>query len=239
MLLPKIGVSRVDETPFAPLTRRLSDFIVPRLPLAVTPNHVTVFGCIAALLAGGAFYLAGFHKLWFIVAAIALFVYSIADCVDGTLARSRRMVSEKGFFLDIFLDDVAFAGLYLGLAFAHYTVFEIVALGAIIHLLSDVVVTLRIHLRDQHVIPSFGPTEICWLLVLGAMLTLWRDAPLVVVGGRGLGWFDFGFIAGTAGGLIELVLSARTLYRELEGPVQTTETKDDTGEDMPAAEDAP
>src|SRR5262249_12442127 len=103
-------------SPMAALGRRLARRLVPWVPQGVTPNQLTVLGLGCLVLAGLAFYLGSFERRWMLVGVAGVYVQWLSDHLDGTLARQRGLVSERGFFLDLFLDAVGLACLLLGLA---------------------------------------------------------------------------------------------------------------------------
>lgn len=76
-------------------------------------------------MAGLAFFLAGFNPIWFLVAELAVVVHWLADHLDGHLARARGLTSDRGLFLDMYLDMVSVTFLFYGIASASYASFQI------------------------------------------------------------------------------------------------------------------
>lgn len=93
------------------LNRRLSDPVsrlLAKTPL--TPNQASWAALAVAVLAFASFVLG-----WSIVAGVLVQLSSIADGVDGSLARLKGMASDFGGFLDAVLDRYADALILLGL----------------------------------------------------------------------------------------------------------------------------
>lgn len=193
----------------------LSGRLVPRIPAGVRPNHVTWMGFGSALMAAGAFYLGGFSRWWLLLAALGVFLMWLADTVDGDLARSRSMTSERGYFLDEALDTLSHMAMYLAIALASYTTFQVIIMVPIIHLMHEKLIGLWVHLRGEHVFPALAGTQVSLLMIAGALLTFVSADPLVFVGDLALGWFDLMVMAGSVWGLADLVSSGRRLYGEL------------------------
>jgi phosphatidylglycerophosphate synthase len=83
----------------------------------VTPNQVTLVQPLLAALAG---YLITFDDAWHLIAAAVAFeIRSILDCVDGTLARAKKMSSASGHAIDAFADWLGVVFLYTGI-FWHF-----------------------------------------------------------------------------------------------------------------------
>ncbi len=83
----------------------------------LTPNQITIISLLLGLTA--AFLFSFGSSLYLKLGAIALFLYSILDCVDGEIARLKHLESEFGKLLDslvgIFKDVFVVLGLCFGL----------------------------------------------------------------------------------------------------------------------------
>jgi len=186
------------------------------VPPTMSANQVTLMSGGCGLLAALALYLASFDALWFVVAALLVWLHWAADNIDGHVARARNQCSQAGRFLDIFLDATCFAALGIGLAFADYTLFPIIAVATILCLLQYVLTLLWIALTRVWPFPVFGPAEASLTLIVMALLMLVLPAELLVVGDWRLSLFDIGFALTIPSSLITLVVSALALYRHLQ-----------------------
>jgi phosphatidylglycerophosphate synthase len=189
--------------------------LVPWCPAWLAPEAIALSSLAFSIAAAIAFYLASFALSWLWVAALLLVARSVADCLDGEIARLRGLASEHGMFLDILLDDLSFTAMFLGLACATYANFAIIAVAALVYLLNDIMLNLRIHFLRRHEIPVVSPVEICAMMVLGCALTFFFPQALLSFRGEPLGWFDLLALFASAYGIIEFSVSARRLYLEL------------------------
>ncbi len=94
-----------------PLARRLTPLA---LRLGLTPNQVTLGSVVVGLGAAAAFALGGRGGL--VAGALLLQVSLVVDCVDGDVARYRRMFSPLGAWLDASTDRLKEFACYGGLA---------------------------------------------------------------------------------------------------------------------------
>lgn len=205
-----------DPSPMTWLGHLLARRLVPHLPDWVTPNQLTLVGLGCMATAGLAFYLGSFDRRWMLLGVAGVFAQWFADHLDGDLARMRGLASERGFFLDLFLDAVGVACLLVGLAFAHYTAFVPVALYLVVGQLRVMLLLHWIMLRRSFRIPWPGPSDAPMLVSILTALTFAYDGPLLSVTGRGLGWWDLTALLLTLVLLVEGVGSAVRLARQLE-----------------------
>jgi phosphatidylglycerophosphate synthase len=209
-------LDKQDNGALVPFERWMGTTGAALVPQGVSPNQITLLGGAFGVLAGVAFYLASFHKLWFAVGAVLVFLHWAADNVDGHVARSRNQTSEAGRFLDIFLDGVTFAALGIGLACASYAQFPIVAVATIFCLLQYILTVLWIALTDIWPFPPFGPAEASLTLIVMAVLMLFLPAELFTLWGRSFSLIDAAFALTIPNSAVGLFISARQLYRHLQ-----------------------
>ncbi len=81
------------------------------LRIGLTPDHVTIIGTTAVVLAALLAYPSG--RLFAGTLVIAVFVF--ADSLDGTMARLSGLTSDWGAFLDSTLDRLSDAAIFAGL----------------------------------------------------------------------------------------------------------------------------
>jgi len=196
--------------------RWLTARLAPPCPAWVQPEAIVIAGLALSLAAAIALHLAGVAPGWFWAATVLLLARTIADCLDGEIARRRSLVSDHGMFLDIFIDDLSFTAIFLGIATASYADFAVIAIAALIYLLNDVLLNLRIHFLRRHEIPAVSPVEVCVLMIVGCGLTYFFPQMLFTFFGCAFGWFDALAALGSAYGIYELLTSARRLYVELK-----------------------
>lgn len=97
-----------------PIARRIVRLL---MHTPVTPNQVTLVQPLFAALAG---YLVTFNDPRYLLGAAAAFEFrSILDCVDGGLARAKKMSSPAGHAIDAVADWLGVVFLYIGI-FVHF-----------------------------------------------------------------------------------------------------------------------
>ncbi len=211
---------RYDPSPMAKLGYAIARRIEPRLPASVTPNRVTVFGCASMAVAGLAFYLAGLHPIWFVVAEIAVILQFLADHLDGHLARERGLTSDRGLFLDMYLDMVSVICLLYGIACAPYASFQIIVTYLIIVVMRGLVLAHWVHFKQREVLPLFGLADVPVLVGVCAALTWYHPSAVLAVGVLGLGWFDLAAALLACIHLVDVVSQFVALVWALDPPAQ-------------------
>jgi len=163
-------------------------------------------------------YLASFNRWWFAIGVGSYFIHWFLDNLDGTLARTRGLTSERGFFLDLFLDALGYSALFLGTAFSSYSVrFPLVAL-LILVLLRELLMLHWMLLRQRFVMPVIGPSELPAIVLVLVVLTAFWPRNLVRVGNVGFGWFDAAASLTAIAYAIDVAVSAVRLYHSLDPP---------------------
>ena len=216
---PFRDASRVLVSVLAPAEKRTLQFLAARMPARINSDHLTVLGGLAMLGAGLSYWAASVTSVGLILAVICLALNWFGDSLDGTLARFRHHQRPRyGYYVDHVLD--AFGALFLlgGLALSGY-MSPFVALGLLaVYFMMSIEVYLAAHVLGEFKITYFqmGPTELRILLAIG---TLWLFVkPEVTIAGNVFRLFDVGGVAGIAGLLITLIVTAGRhtlqLYRE-------------------------
>lgn len=210
------NLDKQDNGPLVPFERWMGKHGLKLVPQWMSANQVTLISGSCGVLAGLAFYLASFHDAWFIVAAALVMIHWAADNIDGHVARSRNQASQAGRFLDLFLDSVTFAALGIGLAFASYTQFPIVAVATILCLLQYVLTVLWIALTRIWPFPAFGPAEASLTLIVLSILMMVLPRELFTLWGHSFSLVDAGFALTIPSSILVLFTSAFQLYRHLQ-----------------------
>ncbi len=211
-------VTRVDLSLLTRLARWLTIWLIPYLPAWITPNKITSFGFACLLLAGLALYLASFVKAWLFVAVAGIIVHWLTDELDGELARARGLTSERGFFLDLFLDGVGATSIMIGLACASYTRFPLVTLFLVLYLHQAILLLMIMVLRQRFVLGRVSTPELRALLIVVILLTFIQDGSIIRIAGQPFGWVDLTVLVCIPITFVAWVSSAIRFYRELEPP---------------------
>jgi archaetidylinositol phosphate synthase len=211
--------TRIQESFTSALERRVLLWLAARMPSQIGPDHLTLLGFIAMILAGGSYALARWHSIGLVLAACFLGLNWFGDSLDGTIARVRgRLRPRYGFYVDHMIDS--FGGLFLisGLGFSGYVDWRIAGSMLIGFLLLSIESYLAAYTLGTFRLSfaKFGPTEIRILLALGSF-AIWINPHLSI---PILSWrlFDFGGIVAVAGMALMVVIAAAwhtaKLYRQ-------------------------
>jgi archaetidylinositol phosphate synthase len=199
---------RVQESFTARAERKALAWLAVRLPAWVNPDHLTLVGFVAMILAGASYALARTNRAGLVLATFFLALNWFGDSLDGTLARIRNQQRPRyGFYVDHMVDT--FGGFFLmgGLAISGIVDWRI-ALGMFIAFL---MLSVQVYLAAYTVgtfrlsFAKFGPTEIRILLSLGNV-ALWLRADTPVFGSM-YRLFDLGGIVAIAAMVLMLVIS--------------------------------
>lgn len=201
---------REHQSMLASVEKRMLQRLARRMPLWVTPDHLTILG-LSAMIAAGAGFAAVRLTPWSAVAVItALGVNWFGDSLDGTLARVRRRERPRyGFYVDHVIDLAGTACLLVGMACSG----RMSPLVAVALLAAYLLVAAESYLAT-HVSGVFrisfagvGPTELRLVLAVGAVFMVRH--PLASIGPLPPMWlFDVGGIVAIVGLIVAFVVSA-------------------------------
>jgi archaetidylinositol phosphate synthase len=198
--------------------RRVLRWIAARLPAAVTPDHLTALGIVAAVAIAVAYALSATTPAWLWAAAALLVVHWLADSLDGTLARVRRIERPTyGYYLDHLADALATACIGFGLGLSADMLLVTGAVVACAYL----VLSINTYLETQ-ALGTFalgygrvGPTEVRLLLLALTVALALGVTPHVAVAGTVIGLLDLAGIAVVAGMAVALAVRAARNLRGL------------------------
>jgi phosphatidylglycerophosphate synthase len=191
------SITKIDPSLLTPLARMIAAGVIPRLPSWVTPNQITWLGFYSNIVCAAAFLLTAQSRNWFLLVCLMLVLNWVADNLDGELARARQQTSERGFFLDIVLDQIGVMIVSLGLAYSAYIYdFSIAMLSIIAYQLMSFVTLMHIITRQRF--------------------------PLTVAG-HTLGWFEAGVLLTLPFAIGERLIDGIKLYFELSPPQNKSE----------------
>jgi archaetidylinositol phosphate synthase len=214
-----VNAPRVHPALTAAVEKRILIWMARRTPAAIGPDHLTVLGFAAQILAGGAYALSAHDARWLWLVNLCLLLNWLGDSLDGTLARVRNQQRPRyGFYVDHMADTFGALALMAGLGFSgylHWPVASAMLAGYYVLAIESYLTTYtigRFHLSHG----LFGPTEIRILLMIGNAVLLAH--PYAVIAGRRFLLFDVGGVVGVVGmAVMALVTATRhtaVLYRE-------------------------
>lgn len=98
---------RIQQNILARGERRLLNWLCPRLPDWVTPDHLTTLGFAGAVIVAAGYVLSWFDSEWLGLSLAGYIVNWFGDSLDGSLARWRRIERPSyGYFVDHSVDAV-------------------------------------------------------------------------------------------------------------------------------------
>jgi phosphatidylglycerophosphate synthase len=156
-------LSRVNTSWVIPVERPLVGWLAPKLPVAVTPDHLTLIGFIGALICGLAYGASWLLPDLLCVASAGLIINWFGDSLDGTLARYRKIERPRyGFFIDNATDLLSQICIFFGLGASPYMRFDVACLALAGYYMVSFFNLIKA--IDTHVIKigffGVGPTEI-------------------------------------------------------------------------------
>lgn len=211
------SIEKLDPSPLTRVAQRFDAWLIPRLPGMLRPNMVTWFGFGMLLLSGASFALVRFSAAWYAVAAAGVMLHWLADDLDGELARARNATSERGFFLDVYLDSIGAAAMCLGLAASVCRLPALPLLALALFLYGVILSLLHVLLRGVRPIGYPGPSEVQWGTVVLALLSCFHPGSILTLAGQPLTWFDAGLLASLAICGVEWLTTTIRFGRQLKG----------------------
>jgi len=188
-----VPAKRLNDGALGVFERPALAWMAGRLPLWVTPDHLTLFGLAGGLTAAAGYLGSRWSIQWLWLACAGLVFHWAGDSLDGTVARLRGIERPRyGFFIDHSSDLFSQTLLFLALGQSPCARFEVACLGLIAFLMAFVYTLICAEVRDTMRITyfGFGPTEIRALLLAGNLLTLWKGGVIDVSQWLGLRpWF--------------------------------------------------
>ena len=185
-----MAANRVNNSALGAFERPALAWMADRLPLSLTPDHLTLIGIGGALTASAGYFASRWSLEWLWVASAGLIINWVGDSLDGTVARLRGIQRPRyGFFVDHTSDLFSQSLLFLALGASPCAHFSIACLGVIAFLMAFVYSLICVEVRDTLRVTyfGFGPTEIRALLIAGNLITLY--AGVFDVGLPPRGWF--------------------------------------------------
>ncbi len=202
---------REQQSLLAPLERRCLAWLAERMPGWLTPDHLTLLGLFAMVLAGACYAGARWWPPALLLVNACLAVNWFGDSLDGTLARHRnRLRPRYGFYVDHIVAAFATLALLAGLAASRYMSAPLAAALLVTYFLLSINAYLATHTLGTFRLSywKFSPTELRVLIAAGNVVALLRPR---VFGGRWL-FYD---VAGAVALVVMSALVAWSVVRNI------------------------
>jgi phosphatidylglycerophosphate synthase len=202
----------------APLERICLSWLARNMPSWVKPDHLTLLGFGAMLVAGGCYALAKWWAPALLIVNVCLAINWFGDSLDGTLARARNKQRPRyGFYVDHIIDAFGILSILCGLAISGYMTWTIALAVLVIYFMISIDVYLATYTIGTFKLSfyKFSPTELRVLLAIGNIKAM--SHPTTQAFGDQYLFFDIGAVVAMAlMGIVLLVSVTRntiTLYR--------------------------
>ena len=202
----------------APIEQVCLKWLARHMPAWVMPDHLTLLGLAAMLMAGICYAFAARWPPMLLIANIWLAVNWFGDSLDGTLARFRNKQRPRyGFYVDHIADAFGTLFIMCGLALSGYMSWVVALAALVAYSLMSINVYLATYTIGTFRLSfyKFSPTELRILLAVGNTVALFHPTTRLL-GGTHLFYDVAAVIATVLVVLITVVSVARntlTLYR--------------------------
>lgn len=160
---------RLNQSFLAREERHALNFLVERIPLSVTPNHLTALGLAGAVATAAALVAAHFSNWFLILAILGLVMNWFGDSLDGSLARHRKIERPRyGYFIDHSTDLIAQTLIIGGLGFSPYFTLISALLVLSMYLLMSSYTYLKVMVQGTHHLSYGGMGATEFRLLVGA-----------------------------------------------------------------------
>ena len=202
----------------APLERVCLSWLARNLPPWVKPDHLTLLGFGAMLVAGVCYALAKWWAPALLIVNLCLAINWFGDSLDGTLARARNKQRPRyGFYVDHIIDAFGILFIICGLALSGYMTWAIALAVLVVYFMISIDVYLATYTIGTFKLSfyKFSPTELRILLAIGNIRAM--SHPTAQAFGERYLFFDIGAVVAIALMAVVLVGSVTrntmTLYR--------------------------
>ena len=142
---------------------KAKEYICPRIPNWLGPDHLTVIGILGIVMVSFGFFFGFTNRYYLILVILGLIVNWFGDSFDGSIARYRKRTRPNyGYYIDKIVDAIVMIIFGLGLGLSGFVRLEISLLLVCIYLSMMLNVDLLVYVegKSQNSFGLFGPTEI-------------------------------------------------------------------------------
>ena len=203
-------LDRIQQNVLAAGERRLLNWLCARMPGWVTPDRLTGFGTLGAVVIflGYAFSEWSPYTLWF--AILGYVMQWFGDSMDGSLARWRKIERPKfGYFIDHSVDGLVILLIMGGIGWSPYVRMDVALLTLAGYLLLSIHAYLSARVLGELKLSYMfgGPTELRFVLIGLTLAMMWL--------GPDRNWFEqwsgFDLFVGAAGLVLHVLFIKQTL----------------------------
>lgn len=203
------GASKVNTSFLKPLERRLEPLVLPRIPLWIESQHLTMLTLVWSLLILLFSYFAKSDLRWLWLVSLMIGCQWVTDHYDGKIGKYRNSgLVRWGYYMDHLLDYFFLCSIIIGYAFilperSRYQILFTLALFGAYEMSTFLAFAATEELRISYL--KFGPTEFrLALVIINALLIRYGTKHMI----GGLKYVN-------AGAVIGLVVMIYTNHRRL------------------------
>jgi archaetidylinositol phosphate synthase len=191
------GASKTNTSFLAPLERRLSPVVLPRIPSWLQTYHLTMLTLVWSLLIIGFSYLAATDIRWLWGVSLMIFFQYVTDHYDGKVGKYRNTgLLRWGYYMDHLLDYVFLCSVIIGYAFilpekSRYQLLFLLAVFAAFAVSAFLAFSATDRLTISYL--KLGPTEFRLALIIINTLLIMFGARYMI---SGLKYVNAGAVAG-------------------------------------------
>ncbi len=207
---PPAPLDRIQQNLLAAGERRLLNWLCARMPAWVTPDKLTGFGVLGAVIVFLGYALSGSQATTLWLTFLGYFVQWFGDSMDGSLARWRKIERPKyGYFIDHSVDGLVILLILAGMGLSPYVRLDVALLALAGYLLLSIHAYLSARVLGELKLSYLfgGPTELRFVLIGLTIAMMWL--------GTGPGWFapysGFDVFVGAAAALLIGLFIKQTL----------------------------
>ena len=196
------GAHKTNNSFLAPLERRLAPIVIPRIPLWLETQHLTMLTLLWSLLILLFSFLASRNLRWLWLVSVMIALQWVTDHYDGKVGKHRNTgLVRWGYYMDHLLDYFFLCSVIIGYAFilperSRLQLLLLLALFAAYDFSTFLAFSALDELKISHL--KFGPTEFrLALIIINGLLISFGTKQMI----SGLKWVN----AGAAVGLVFLI----------------------------------
>jgi phosphatidylglycerophosphate synthase len=191
------GAHKTNNSFLSPLERRLAPIVIPRIPLWLETQHLTMLTLLWSLLILLFSFFAARNIRWLWAVSVMIMLQWVTDHYDGKIGKHRKTgLVRWGYYMDHLLDYFFLCSVILGYAFilperSRFQLLLMLALFAAYDFSTFLAFSALDELKISHL--KFGPTEFRLALII-------INGPLISFGTKhmisGLKWVNAGALVG-------------------------------------------
>ena len=191
------GAHKTNNSFLAPLERRLAPIVIPRIPLWLETQHLTMLTLVWSLLILLFSSLAARNLRWLWLVSVMIALQWVTDHYDGKIGKHRNTgLARWGYYMDHLLDYFFLCSVIIGYAFilperSRFQLLLLLALFAAYDFSTFLAFSATDELKISHL--KFGPTEFrVALIIINGLLVNFGTKHMI----SGLKWVNAGAVVG-------------------------------------------